>query len=284
MPQSVHSFDTHLIDGRMGGSAYSTRPDAVMPAMLCKVGGIIGDLAAAGGVDLKAMAQATLQAGETAEEGQHSNLNRSSTLNRLRGCTRRCAPRRSRVKQTRDHIQPSAATGSALEVVSHLSRQETCYLFAWMPDTCAANPADGEDAGLVDSGHAAPVVAAALRHLGATRGQDAARSAWAATGLQLPAFLSLVRPFSCVCRPSPCLHGRRDVHRHPRLVLARVDHGKLKARRTERCHCSCRAGPSANSVVLRTSLGSRHVSAWNCLHLCHRQCRRIGRIPRRWRS
>lgn len=38
------------------------------------------------------------------------------------------------------------------------------------------------------------MVAAALQHYKAAKGEDAAKAAWAATDLQLPAFLFSVRP------------------------------------------------------------------------------------------
>ena len=52
---------------------------------------------------------------------------------------------------------------------------------------------DGEDAGLVDSGSGGAVIGAALQHLKAAKGEEAAKAAWAGAGTQLPAFLFSVR-------------------------------------------------------------------------------------------
>ena len=54
--------------------------------------------------------------------------------------------------------------------------------------------ADGGDPGLIDSDNAAPVMGAALQRLKDTQGEDAAKAAWDATGLQLSAFLFAVTP------------------------------------------------------------------------------------------
>ncbi len=54
--------------------------------------------------------------------------------------------------------------------------------------------AGGEDAGLLDSGAAAPVIASALQRLKEAKDAEAAKAVWAATGLQLPAFLFSVSP------------------------------------------------------------------------------------------
>ncbi len=52
---------------------------------------------------------------------------------------------------------------------------------------------EGDDPGLLDSDNAAPVAAAAIQHYKAVRGEDAAKAAWAATGLELKSFLFSVR-------------------------------------------------------------------------------------------
>jgi len=49
--------------------------------------------------------------------------------------------------------------------------------------------AEGEDAGLVDSMHAASVAGAALEHFKAAKGAEAAKAAWAATGVSLKSLL-----------------------------------------------------------------------------------------------
>lgn len=54
--------------------------------------------------------------------------------------------------------------------------------------------AEGEDAGLVDSMHAASVAGAALEHFKAAKGAEAAKAAWAATGVSLKSLLFSVRP------------------------------------------------------------------------------------------
>lgn len=51
---------------------------------------------------------------------------------------------------------------------------------------CAAA---GGDAGLVESGEAATVVAAALEHLSKAKDADAAKQAWASTGVELKTLL-----------------------------------------------------------------------------------------------
>lgn len=49
--------------------------------------------------------------------------------------------------------------------------------------------AEGADPGLIDSDNAAPVIGAALQRIKDAQGEDAAKAAWAATELQLPAFM-----------------------------------------------------------------------------------------------
>jgi hypothetical protein len=75
--------------------------------------------------------------------------------------------------------------------------------------------AEGGDPGLIDSDNAAPVMGAALQRLKDAQGEDAAKAAWDATGLQLSAFLFAVTP-SCnppLCTGMPVSH--RSGHARP---------------------------------------------------------------------
>lgn len=95
---------------------------------------------------------------------------------------------------------------------------------------------EGEDPLLIDSGKAAPIVAASLQQFAATAGPETAVAAWRSSRLQLDAFLPSVRPLFL----PPCSSA---------FCLCWVYLGSPVL-----CVCAVRAGGQGSSIVSRRQI------------------------------
>lgn len=107
--------------------------------------------------------------------------------------------------------QLSALSRWVYHILGNTRTQTTATKASVINHVKSALRAEGGDPGLIDSDNAAPVVGAALQRVKDVQGEDAAKAAWGATGLQLSAFLFAVRvPDICPARTgTACAHPGR---------------------------------------------------------------------------